>query len=145
MKNKIFENYVSIAKDIVVLSRDGALIILAILLFAFPVKFNHMMVEAGFKEGNLLGFKWKTNLEDSNSALKKANLVLDSLQLKNGQLILALQDVEKKLNDTELKEKLKNLETQNTKIQQTTKKVQTNVRNLQFFIIQAAQKSRLKI
>ncbi len=87
MKEKSFENYVSLAKDLLVLFRDGAIIILAVLLIAFPLKFNSILVEAGFEEGSIVGFKWKSKLLESNETLEKANLSLVALEEENSQLL----------------------------------------------------------
>ncbi len=129
MEKQTFESRVKIAKDLVVLLRDAAIIMLAVLLVVFPIKFNSILVKAGFEEGDVVGFKWKSNLENSTVALERAYSSIDSLEFKNNQLILALHEAETKLNDSGLKTKLKKLEDQNLKIQQRTKDVQANVLN----------------
>jgi len=129
MEKQTFESRIRIAKDLVVLLRDAAIIILAVLLIVFPIKFNSILVKAGFEEGDVVGFKWRSNLENSTVALERAYSSIDSLEFKNNQLILALHEAEKKLGDSELKTKLQKLESQNLVIQQNTKDVQTKVLN----------------
>jgi hypothetical protein len=53
---------VSLGKDAVALFRDGSLLILAVLLVVFPRKFNRILVDAGFEEGSVVGFRWKSKL-----------------------------------------------------------------------------------
>jgi len=130
MEKQTLKNRISIAKDLVVLLRDAAIIILAVLLIVFPIKFNSILVKAGFEEGDVVGFKWKSNLKNSTIALERAYSSIDSLEFKNTQLILALHEAEKKLNDSDLKTKLKKLEDQNLKIQQSTRETQADVLNV---------------
>src|SRR5262245_16124838 len=79
-------------KDIVSFLRDGALLVLAILLVALPTTFNSILVKAGFVEGSVAGFKWQSGLAESNEALVKARATITSLQTQNDELAKALGD-----------------------------------------------------
>jgi hypothetical protein len=83
---------VSLGKDAVALLRDGALFVLAALLIVFPNTFNAILVNAGFEEGSVVGFKWKSKLVESDRTLQKAKATIDELQGKNDQLVAALAE-----------------------------------------------------
>jgi len=70
---------VSLGKDLVALLRDGAIFVLALLLIVFPLQFNSILVNAGFEEGSLVGFKWKSTLVESDRALKDAQGTISDL------------------------------------------------------------------
>jgi len=46
---------VTVAKDITATARDAALLLLGLLLIAFPSTFNGILVSAGFEEGSSPG------------------------------------------------------------------------------------------
>ncbi|NVJ51698.1 MAG: hypothetical protein HWE13_12520 [Gammaproteobacteria bacterium] len=127
MENNRVQKMVALAKDITVLFRDAAIIILTVLLLAFPIKFNSILVEAGFEEGSVVGFKWKSKLVESNEALSKANESIESLKLENEQLLKALDDANEKLSDSQFKEKVATLKENNSKVNRATDAVQSNV------------------
>lgn len=83
---------VNLGKDLVALLRDASLFLLAVLLLAFPARFNDLLVAAGFKEGSVAGFKWQANLDDSNDALKAAQDTISELQRKNDELAKTLTE-----------------------------------------------------
>lgn len=118
---------VSLGKDLVSLLRDSALFILAVLLIAFPVQFNAILVNAGFEEGSLVGFKWKSKLVESDKALKEAQTTIFDLQNKNDELIAALSEANAKLNDPGTDERLAKLEEENRRLRDATAQVQTTV------------------
>jgi len=127
MKNRSIDRYVALAKDILVLLRDGAIIILAVLLIAFPIKFNSILVEAGFEEGSIVGFKWKSKLREATEALEKANNSIVSLNDQKDQVFLALEEANKQVDDTLLKETLKTLQSQSSILKRETDAVQSDV------------------
>ena len=73
---------VSLGKDLVALLRDATLFVLAMLLLVFPAQFDSILVDAGFEEGSVVGFKWKSKLIDSNQALEEARATIASLRAK---------------------------------------------------------------
>lgn len=119
--------FTGIGKDLVALLRDGALFFLAVLLVIFPARFNSILVDAGFEEGSLIGFKWKNKLVESNEALTKAEETIVSLQTKNDELLKALSDANSKINDPALLARLSTLEDENKILKSETKIVQRNV------------------
>lgn len=118
---------IALGKDLVALLRDGALFLLALLLIAFPTQFNTILVNAGFEEGSIVGFKWKSKLLESDSALKDAQATIDDLQSKNDELIAALADANAKLDDPALFQRITRLEDENRRLKDTTQQVQTTV------------------
>jgi hypothetical protein len=118
---------IAIGKDLVSLLRDGALLLLAVLLVAFPLQFNAMLTDAGFEEGSLVGFKWKSKLIESNRALEEAQQTISSLQGKNDELLKALSDANSKSGDPKLLERLTTLEEENRTLKTATQNVQARV------------------
>jgi len=127
MNNSWIATSVGVGKDFVSLLRDGALLFLAVLLVVFPGRLNSILVDAGFEEGSIVGFKWKSKLIDSNRALEEAQATISTLQSKNDELLKALTEANAKANDPKLLERLAKLETENRNVKNTTEKVQTVV------------------
>jgi hypothetical protein len=123
----MLSRFITIGKDAVSLLRDGALFMLAVLLVAFPAQFNSILVDAGFEEGSVVGFKWKSKLVESNQALEDAQATIASLQAKNDELLKALNDANVKANDPELRGRATRLEAENSRLKEQTQKVQSNV------------------
>jgi hypothetical protein len=120
---------VSIGKDLVSLLRDLAIFVLALLLIAFPIQFNSILVHAGFEEGSLVGFKWKSTLVESDKALKDAQATISDLQAKNDELVKALADTNAKLKDPTLMARAEKLQEENSRLNDATRQVQTTVSN----------------
>lgn len=51
-----------------------------------------MLSDAGFEEGNLVGFKWKPKLLNSDAALKEAQALIVDLREQNNNMSKALAD-----------------------------------------------------
>jgi hypothetical protein len=120
---------ISVGKDLVSLLRDSAIFVLALLLIAFPIQFNSILVSAGFEEGSLVGFKWKAKLVESDKALKDAQASISDLQTKNDELVKALADTNAKLKDPTLVERVEKLQDENSRLREATRQVQTTVSN----------------
>ena len=120
---------VSLGKDLVSLLRDGAIFILALLLIVFPIQFNSILVKAGFEEGSLVGFKWKSKLVESDKALKDAQATISNLQAKNDELVKALEDTNAKLKDPTLMKRAEKLQDENSRLKDATQQVQATVSN----------------
>ncbi len=118
---------ISLGKDLVALLRDAALFLLTALLILFPAQFNTILVNAGFEEGSLVGFKWKNKLVETNSALEDAQKTITSLQGKNDELVKALAEANSKLQDPALMQRLTQLGSENKTLKEATRQVQTNV------------------
>ena len=118
---------ISIGKDLISLLRDGALFLLAVLLVAFPVKLNSMLVDAGFKEGSVAGFKWQSSLVNSNQALEEAQAKITELQKENNNQVKALAEARALLTDPALKQRIAKLEKDNVSQKESTGLVQDSV------------------
>jgi hypothetical protein len=118
---------ISVGKDIVSLARDGALSILALLLIVFPHQFNTVLVNAGFEEGSLVGFKWRAKLIENNTALEKAQATISDLQRKNEELAKVLAQTNAQLHDTALTAQIAKFQDDNRRLKDATQQVQTTV------------------
>lgn len=122
-----FAGFITVGKDFVSLLRDGALVLLAILLVAFPAQFNEMLVDAGFEEGSIVGFKWKSKLVESHEALKKAQTTITALKEENDRLLAALGEARQQVNDRGLSRQIQTLENRNRVLRSSTSSVQTEL------------------
>jgi hypothetical protein len=122
-----FAQLVNVGKDLVALLRDTALFILAMLLVIYPESVNRILVKAGFQEGSLAGFTWKSNLLDSNSSLEEAQATLSTLRAENKKLLDALAEANGKLVDPALQARVADLTKQNVALMTSTAKVQDSV------------------
>jgi hypothetical protein len=118
---------ISVGKDLVSLLRDGALLVLAVLLIAFPNKINTMLNDAGFKEGNVAGFKWEASLDKSTQALKEAEAKISELQKEKDDQAKALADAQAQLADSALKQRISELEKVNAAQKASTELVLNSV------------------
>lgn len=76
----MLERGIAIGKDLFALLRDLSLFLLAALLLVFPARLNDVLMRAGFEEGSVVGFKWKSGLVESDEALKVAKATIGDLQ-----------------------------------------------------------------
>lgn len=118
---------VSLGKDFVALLRDLALFVLAVLLLVFPSAFNTVLTNAGFEEGSLVGFKWKSKLIQSDTALKDAQATITDLKAQLDKTSQALADTQAKLNDPSLKDQIAKLEVENKQADIASSKVAASV------------------
>lgn len=118
---------VSTGKDLVSLLRDSMLFLLALLLIAFPNRFNSILVSAGFEEGSIVGFKWKSSLIEADKALKQARETIADLQGTNGELVKALTEANAKLKDPALAERSVKLVEENRNATNSAQQVQSTV------------------
>jgi hypothetical protein len=125
----VISGAIAVWKDVVSLLRDSALLLLAILLIAFPTTLNSVLVSAGFEEGSFVGFKWKSKLVDSDAALKEARTTISDLQKKNDEMAKVLAEVGARINDSSLKKTIAKLEQENKQLMTSTQQVQASVSN----------------
>ena len=118
---------IGLGKDLVALLRDAALFVLAALLVLFPARFNDILVDAGFEEGSVVGFKWKANLLESNEALQEAQATIATLQGRNEELLTVLNDPATRIGSPELQEQLGTLQRESAAIQSNAQAVQETV------------------
>ncbi len=124
----LLDRLISVGKDLVALLRDGALVMLAILLLLFPAKFNDLLVRAGFEEGSIVGFKWKANLLEANDALKNAQVTIADLKAQLDKANEALSEAQGRTNDPALRTSIAQLEAENTRLTEATRQVEASVR-----------------
>ncbi len=118
---------VAMGKDAVSLLRDAALFLLAVLLIAFPTTFNSILERAGFEQGSVAGFTWRSKLVESDAALKDARALISDLQKKNDELSVALADATRQTADPSLKQRAATLEKENTELKTASQAVQRSV------------------
>jgi hypothetical protein len=118
---------IATSKDLMSLLRDLSLLVLAVLLLIFPKTFNTLLVDAGFEEGSIVGFKWKATLIDSDAALKDAQTTISRLQSQNDELAKALAESSSEVSDASLKERMTKLEQKNNQLRISSGQVQSSV------------------
>lgn len=121
------ERRVDVGKDLVALLRDGALLVFACLLILFPSTFNALLMKAGFREGNLAGFKW-TAIIDTNDALLEAQATIASLQAQLEKTTQALAALQNGSEGAALTASLAKLEEENRRLKEASAAVEANVR-----------------
>lgn len=121
--------FVGIGKDVVALLRDSALFILALLLLVFPGKFNAILVSAGFEEGSIVGFKWKSGLVQSDNALKEAQVTITDLRAQLDKMSKALAEAQEKLSDPSLKDNISRLQEENKQLNIASSRVEATVQS----------------
>lgn len=122
------ERVLSLGKDAVALLRDGSLVLLAMLLLAFPGTLNDILLRAGFEEGSVVGFKWKAKFVQSDDSLKSAQTTIASLQEQLKKSNDALAAANTSIQNGELKATLQSVERTGREVATATAKVQDAVR-----------------
>jgi len=124
---KSASTYIATGKDSMALLRDIALFTLALLLIAFPARFNQLLSEAGFEEGSFVGFKWKGKFLKADDTLVKAQATIADLTAQNEKLSSLLGEVQAKLNDPTLKEEIGALQDRNQQVTVSSSRVEAAV------------------
>jgi hypothetical protein len=104
-----------------------ALFFLALLLLSFPGTFYGVLTSAGFEEGSLVGFKWKSKLVESDGALKEARSTMADLKSQLEKTSQALADAQTRLNDPSLDETVAKLEEENKKLTAASDAVEVSI------------------
>ena len=118
---------IATSQDLITLLRDLSLLVLAVLLIAFPKALNSVLVDAGFEEGSLVGFKWKARLVDADHALKDAQDTITHLQSQNEELTKELAEANARFGDSSMKERLSKLEAVNQRVKIASQQAQSLV------------------
>lgn len=121
------ELIVKLWKDVVSTLRDTLLLILGVLLIAFPSQFNTILVEAGFEEGSVVGFKWKSSLVKTDQALKDIRANNTDLIKQNQRLSQALKLAETQLDDKKEKKKIEKILLDNHNLKLASETIEKNV------------------
>ena len=119
-----FSNLVTTGKDFIAMLRDGILLLLVILLVAWPKSINNILVEAGFEEGSFAGIKWKAKLKESDDVLLEAQSTIVDLREQNNKLSQTLSDAKENINSKKVKNEIENLEGLNKSISKASEMVQ---------------------
>ena len=114
-------------KDLVSLLRDTLLLALGVLLIIFPTTFNNILVGAGFEEGSVVGFKWKSRLVEADQALKDARASITDLTVQNEKLSDALAEALANTNDPSANDKLAKLQEENSRLKVSSGKIEASV------------------
>lgn len=70
--------WIGTGKDLLALLRDGALVLLFLMLLVMPNVIGDRLSRAGFEEGSLMGFKWKKKAEDYSEGVIKLKQALEA-------------------------------------------------------------------
>jgi len=92
-ERSLLSRAIGMGKDLITLLRDASLLVLAGLLILFPATFNRMLVDAGFKEGSIAGFKWEAKVLQADDALKNAQETITGLRAQLDKTTMALEEV----------------------------------------------------
>src|SRR5215213_2328886 len=122
-------NYVAVGKDAVTLLRDVALFILAFLLLVLPETFNGLLTKAGFKEGNIAGFKWESTIKKNDEELVKANSIISELTNQNQNMSKLLQQAQATVTDTTLKQQINQINDKNAALTAASSDVEASVQS----------------
>ncbi len=125
----LIERFVGVGKDIVVLLRDAALLVLAGLLLLVPAKFNDLLVSAGFEEGSIVGFKWKAKLIQADDALKEAQATIADLKAQVDKTTQALGEAGARTDDQAIKSSISKLEEESHQLNLASAQVAASVRS----------------
>lgn len=123
------DRLISLGKDLVVLLRDLALLILAVLLLLFPSTFNDLLVRAGFEEGSIVGFKWKANLLQADEALKNAQGTIAGLKVQLDKTTKTLGEIQAQTNKASVRSSVRKLEEENRLLLGASNKVEAAVKS----------------
>ena len=67
-------------KDTLTSIREGMIILVLVLLLAFPNWINKRLVEAGFTKGSIAGLEWEAKVEESQKNLERANKEVEAIK-----------------------------------------------------------------
>lgn len=147
--NKIsLSGLVTTGKELVAMLRDAMLLLMAVILIAWPKTINSILVDAGFKKGNIAGLEWEANLAQSDSSLVQAQSTIADLKEQNEKFKKTLLEVSSKINDSEVKDKIESLDHLNSELIKNAEIAQTSVaKNISAnsLFIQQAQTSRSEL
>jgi hypothetical protein len=118
---------VGIGKDLVALLRDASLMVLAVLLIFWPSTFNSILSNAGFEEGSLVGFKWKTGFAETHTQLEQTNVALVNLTRENTDLVQLLAEADKFVTDNPLRARIASVQERNKKLAERSETLQSSV------------------
>jgi len=99
------ERFSALLKDLIAASRDGILVVLAVLLLLFPATIKERLLDAGFTKGNIGGLEWE-GIKQSAEETKTVGQAVSRADDNYNELIDRLAELEKKVQDPNLKQSL---------------------------------------
>jgi hypothetical protein len=99
------ERFSALLKDLIAASRDGILVVLALLLLLFPATIKERLLDAGFTKGNIGGLEWEGIAEETRTV----GQAVSQADEQYNELIDRLAELEKKVEDPDLKQSLNRL------------------------------------
>lgn len=103
------QGIVGVLKDLLVVLRDGLILLVFVLLHFFPAKVNQVLTQAGFTKGTIAGFTWERELEASSEQAKGAGQAVALVEGKLTGLAERLEDLDRRAADPSLKRSLREL------------------------------------
>jgi hypothetical protein len=125
----LFATFLANGKDLVALLRDGGLLLILVLLLAFPASINTVLTSAGFEEGSVVGFKWKARLVEADQALKDAQATITDLKAQLERATQVLGDAQSRTTDGALRASLSQVVQESRQVKATSDQVQATVRS----------------
>lgn len=104
-----FRQVVDYCRDTITILRDASLLILFLLLVLWPEKVNDILVRAGFEEGSVAGFTWKSKLDNSNTVLQQAEATIADLRAQLEEQRLALENTLIEIDNPEQKQTIQQI------------------------------------
>lgn len=114
--------------DFVKFLKELSIPFVLILIFFYPSTLNEVLVNAGFEEGSVAGFKWKTKLAESNDNIRDLKNQVERLDTQNKTLL-------KTINETQATTKIyspiwvEKINTENAELQSNSNRVITQARS----------------
>jgi hypothetical protein len=90
---EVFKNFFGMLKE-------GILILLFAFIFFFPKKINSILLNAGFTNGDVMGFKWEKQLADTKKSLQAAGNANSNAQVQIEKLQGTIDTLSKHVSDT---------------------------------------------
>jgi hypothetical protein len=125
----VFTTGLTNGKNLIALLRDGGLLLVLVLLLAFPTYFNELLTRAGFEEGSVVGFKWKAKLVENQQALQDAQATITDLRTQLERATQSLSEVQARTSDAPLKASISRVVQETQQVSAASDRVQANVRS----------------
>ncbi|MCC6370572.1 MAG: hypothetical protein IT236_06195 [Bacteroidia bacterium] len=113
---------VALIKEILASLRELILILVFIMVLFAPKLVNTILNSAGFVQGNIMGFEWKSKVDSLNkNSRDMGTLVSQISDQRIPNISSAIESLEKKIKDPALKDTLMTIKMQLSDIQVATK------------------------
>lgn len=92
--NKYYQIFKTELIDFVKFLKELSIPFVIILIFFYPSTLNEVLVNAGFEEGSVAGFKWKTKLSESNDNIRDLKNQIEQLDKQNKSLLKTINETQ---------------------------------------------------